>query len=580
MPLSFIFIKFLEFLIKIYKYLIFKVIFELLSINFEMRNPIFTLLFIFLANVFCLGQEDLTPTDFLSKIFHKSRREALRNKMPKNSVAVFFANPVRNRANDVDYVYHQDPNFYYLTGYKEPHAVLLIFSEDQIEGNQTYNETIYVQERNKEKELWDGKRLGIKGTQETLGFDNVLNGSEFEKSTLDFKGFDNVLIFDFKDDYRNSSSNVADLFDLVVQFKEKASFDKSLIPTPEKDRAYQLIKTTEIENSANVAQIIGRYLDYFPELKKDELLQGYQNAESNELRKEYQQKVALKIAAIQKTNIDISSLEAYMSSLREIKSPQELKLLKKAISISAVGQIEIMKAMHPNMSEAEIQGVHEFVYKKYGAEYEGYPSIVGGGHNGCILHYIENSKTKVGNDLVLMDLGAEYRGYTADVTRTIPANGKFSVEQKAIYDIVYDAQEAGIAELTVGNNFSVSHQATEKIINKGLLELGIIKSLDEKHNYYPHGSSHHIGLDVHDPGEYGTFKANMVITVEPGIYIPENSDCDKKWWGIAVRIEDDILITDKEPVNLSALAPRKADEIEKMMQETSVLDNFKLPKLD
>ena len=545
-----------------------------------MKKTVFTLFFVLLSVLVSFSQEELTPTDFLTKDFHKSRREALRNKMPKNSVAVFFANPVRNRANDVDYIYHQDPNFYYLTGYKEPHAVLLIFSEDQIEGNQTYNETIYVQERNKEKELWDGKRLGIKGTQETLGFDNVLNGSEFEKSTLDFKGFDNVLIFDFKDDYRNSSSNVADLFDLVVQFKEKASFDKSLIPTPEKDRAYQLIKTTEIENSANVAQIIGRYLDYFPELKKDELLQGYQNAESNELRKEYQQKVALKIAAIQKTNIDISSLEAYMSSLREIKSPQELKLLKKAISISAVGQIEIMKAMHPNMSEAEIQGVHEFVYKKYGAEYEGYPSIVGGGHNGCILHYIENSKTKVGNDLVLMDLGAEYRGYTADVTRTIPANGKFSVEQKAIYDIVYDAQEAGIAELTVGNNFSVSHQATEKIINKGLLELGIIKSLDEKHNYYPHGSSHHIGLDVHDPGEYGTFKANMVITVEPGIYIPENSDCDKKWWGIAVRIEDDILITDKEPVNLSALAPRKADEIEKMMQETSVLDNFKLPKLD
>lgn len=545
-----------------------------------MRKTAFTLFFILLSILFSFSQEALIPTDFLTKDFHKNRREALRSKMPKNSVAVFFTNPVRNRANDVDYIYHQDPNFYYLTGYREPHAVLLIFSEDQIEGNRTYNEAIYVQDRDKKKELWDGKRLGIKGTQEELGFEIVSNGREFHKSTLDYKEFDKVLIFDFKDDYRNSKKDTADLFDLVSQFKEKASFDRSLIPNPEKDRAYQLIKTTEIENSANVAQIIGRYLDYFPELKKDKLLQGYHNAQTDELRKEYQQKVNLRIVAKSKTNIDISSLEAYMSSLREIKSTQELKLLKKAINISAVGQIEIMKAMHPNMSETEIQGVHEFVYKKYGAEYEGYPSIVGGGHNGCILHYIENNKTKVGNELVLMDLGAEYRGYTADVTRTIPANGKFSIEQRAIYDIVYQAQEAGIAELTVGNNFRISHQATQRIVNNGLLKLGIIKSLTEKHNYYPHGSSHHIGLDVHDPGEYGEFKANMVITVEPGIYIPENSNCDKKWWGIAVRIEDDILVTDKGPVNLSALAPRKADEIEKMMEQESVLNGFILPKLD
>ncbi|HBS12681.1 MAG TPA: Xaa-Pro aminopeptidase, partial [Flavobacteriaceae bacterium] len=138
-----------------------------------MRKTIYTLFFVLFSSLFGFSQEVLTPTDFLSKDFHKSRREALRNKMPKNSVAVFFANPVRNRANDVEYIYHQDPNFYYLTGYKEPHAVLLIFSEDQIEGNITYNEVIYVQERNKEKELWDGKRLGVIGTQGKLGFDNV-----------------------------------------------------------------------------------------------------------------------------------------------------------------------------------------------------------------------------------------------------------------------------------------------------------------------------------------------------------------------------------------------------------------------
>eukprot|EP01089_Gocevia_fonbrunei_P017060 TRINITY_DN5442_c0_g2_i1.p1 TRINITY_DN5442_c0_g2~~TRINITY_DN5442_c0_g2_i1.p1 ORF type:complete len:233 (+),score=42.93 TRINITY_DN5442_c0_g2_i1:495-1193(+) len=232
------------------------------------------------------------------------------------------------------------------------------------------------------------------------------------------------------------------------------------------------------------------------------------------------------------------------------------------------------------MSEMEIQGVHEFVYKKYGAEYEGYPSIVGGGNNGCILHYIENNKPKVGNDLVLMDLGAEYHGYTADVTRTIPANGKFLKEQKQIYDIVYNAQEAGIKASVLGASFQAPGQAASEVVAKGLMKLGIIGSPEEARKYFPHGTSHYLGLDVHDKGTYQPFKENTVITVEPGIYIPEGSDCDKKWWGIAVRIEDDILITKNGPVNLSGMAPRTTEAIEAVMKQTSPLDHFKLPALD
>ncbi|MEX0287517.1 MAG: M24B family metallopeptidase [Flavobacteriaceae bacterium] len=239
-----------------------------------------------------------------------------------------------------------------------------------------------------------------------------------------------------------------------------------------------------------------------------------------------------------------------------------------------------MKAMHPNMSETEIQGIHEFVYKKYGSEFEGYPSIVGGGHNGCILHYTDNNKPKVGNDLVLMDLGAEYHGYTADVTRTIPANGKFTKEQKLIYDIVYKAQEAGIKASKVGAPFQAPGRAAQKVVAEGLLELGIISEEKEARTYFPHGTSHYLGLDVHDRGTYQNFKHNTVITVEPGIYIPEGSDCDQKWWGIAVRIEDDILITDKGPVNLSAMAPRTTEAIEEVMKKPSPLDDFVLPGLD
>jgi len=571
---------------KIHKYLIKECYYAkiiIVFLIFKSQKYMFKRILILLVAILIaqdIVAQELTPTDFLPKEFHKNRRDALRKKMPQNSVAIFVANPLRNRANDVDYVYHQDPNFYYLTGYREPDAVLLIFSEDQTTDESSYNELIYVQKKDKNAEMWTGKRLGVVGTKEKLGFVNAYNGEEFNDVAINFKNFDKVLLFDFKDDYRNSSRNNADVFDLVEQLKQKTGYSKELIPNPTKDNLYKKIKATEIENSANVAQNLGRYLEYYPDLKKDELLVGYQQATSNELRKEFKQKISLKLDATPKTNIDVRALGQLMGSLRETKLPEELKLLKKAVEISAVGQIEIMKAMHPNMSETEIQGVHEFVYKKYGAEYEGYPSIVGGGGNGCILHYIENNKTKVGNDLVLMDLGAEYRGYTADVTRTIPANGKFSPEQRLIYDIVYDAQEAGIAESKVGNSFFSTHTAAQNVINKGLVKLGIIKTEDEKHSYFPHGTSHHIGLDVHDASASRNFSENMVITVEPGIYIPEGSPCDEKWWGIAVRIEDDILITKDGPVNLSADAPRKSEEIEKLMLQKSILNDFQLPKLD
>lgn len=470
-----------------------------------------------------------TPEDFLSKEFHKERRDALRAKMPANSVAVFFANAVRNRANDVDYVYHQDPNFYYLTGYKEPHAVLVIFSENQnVSEDKPYNERLYVQQRNAQAEQWTGRRLGAEGAKTELGFENAYNGSEFLESGIDFTTFDKVMYEDFRDDYRDTR-NPADLYSLVQSFKTQI----------------KLINNYTIENETDDAEI-----------------DATANIEAETVK------------------TDTRSLSTLMASLREIKTADELVLLKKAVRISAMGQREIMKAMHPGMSETEIQGVHEYIYKTYGSEYEGYPSIVGAGNNGCVLHYIENSKMKVENDLVLMDLGAEYHGYTADVTRTIPANGKFSDAQKAIYDIVYDAQEAGIKATVIGNSMQSPDTAARKVVYQGLIDLGIAKNATDARQYFPHGTSHHIGLDVHDPGTYGQLQANMVITVEPGIYIPIGSDCDPKWHGIAVRIEDDILITENGPVNLSAEAPRTSSGIEKLMKEKSVLSKLELPSLD
>ncbi len=537
-----------------------------------MRNLIMISLFLFLTSWF---QAQEVPNDFLSADFHKGRRQEVRKAMPPNSVAVFFAAAVRNRANDVDYVYHQDPDFYYLTGYKEPNSLLLIFSEKQNDGSgNSYDEVLYAQKRDEKAEQWNGKRLGVEGVKDQLGFERAFNAEEFLYSDIDFSQFESVLFFDFKNDFRDTN-DPADIYDLIRTFKEKSNYPSDYDAT--KQQLYSMIKSTELQNSANVAQTLGRYLNYYQELKSDKLLVDFVEAEDDKSRIEIKEKVALQLKS---NNLNSAMLEEILSTLREVKTKEEMVLLKKAVEISAIGQIEVMKAMHPNMSEMEIQGIHEFVFKKYGAEYEGYPSIVGGGNNGCILHYIENNKPKVGNELVLMDLGAEYHGYTADVTRTIPANGKFSKEQKQIYDIVYNAQEAGIRASVIGASFQAPGQAASEVVAKGLMKLGIIGSPEEARKYFPHGTSHYLGLDVHDKGTYQPFKENTVITVEPGIYIPEGSDCDKKWWGIAVRIEDDILITKNGPVNLSGMAPRTTEAIEAVMQQSSPLDHFKLPALD
>lgn len=456
------------------------------------------------------AQDDL-PKDYLSKEFHAGRREALRQAMPANSVTVVFAYPVRNFSNDVDYNYHQNPDLFYFSGYKEPQSMLIVFKDEQKDAEgASYTDVLFVQKRNAQAEQWTGRRLGTEGAQEKLGFKKAYNAEAFKDFAVDFSKFDKIIFDRLPDDIANNPRDKADLFDLVQQFKEKAGITEETA----KDKRYD-----------NVAfrQITG--------------------------------------------------------ALREIKTPEELVMLRKAVEISCQGQNEVMKVIKPDMSELEIQGLHEYVHKKYGAEGIGYGSIIGAGENGCVLHYTENSKTRIGSNLLLMDVGAEYHGYTADVTRTIPANGKFSNEEKIIYQLVYDAQEAAFKTLKDGSTWAEAEKVSREVIAEGLFKLGIIKDKKDNRKYYPHGLGHHIGLDVHDRSNYGPLKKDMVITIEPGIYIPEGSDCDKKWWSIAVRIEDDALITQDGYELLSHFAPRSVPEIEKLIAQKSALDDFKLPAL-
>jgi Xaa-Pro aminopeptidase len=334
---------------------------------------------------------------------------------------------------------------------------------------------------------------------------------------------------------------------------------------------------TDEENLEEVRDEVAYLVKQDSLLMGDEIIKDFLKEPAQDFYKEAKMKTAF---ALRNYNFDIEILAGIMADLREIKTKNEVDLVKKAVAISVVGQIEVMKATHPGMTEREIQGIHEFVYRKYGAADEGYPSIVGAGENSCVLHYIENDKEDLHNQLVLMDLGAEYYGYTADVTRTIPSNGVFSAEQKALYQIVYDSQEAAISASHVGNSFRSIYTLSYDIIADGLKQLGIINDASEARKYYPHGLSHHIGLDVHDPGNYRDLEADMIITIEPGIYIPMNSPCDPKWWNIGIRIEDDVLITSEGPINLSGGAPRDWEGIEKLMKEESALKDFILPEID
>ena len=466
------------------------------------------LFFSFIITIFQVHAQENLPTDYLSKEFHKGRREAFRTMMPANSVAVIFSYPERVFSRDINYNFHQNPDLYYLTGYKEPDAVLLIFKEAQGTG-ETYNEVFFVREKNAAREIWTGRRLGIEGSKSKLGISTVFNGKDFKDFAVDFKKFDKIIYDKIPTDIENNESGF-DLFGLLQTFKTKAGIT--------------------IEDKASLNKFA-----------------------------------------------DITN------SLREIKTPEELVLMRKSVKLSCIAHNEVMKAVGPDMSENEADGIHAYIHRRYGAEGEGYPPIVGAGANGCILHYGENNSSKIDNQLLLMDVGSEYHGYSADVTRTIPANGKFTEEQKAIYQLVYDAQEAIFTICKEGTPLVDLNNKAKEVLAKGLLKLGIIKDPNDVKIYYPHGCSHFLGLDVHDKGNFkgpqSLLKENMIITVEPGIYIPANSNCDKKWWNIGVRIEDDILIKKDSYENLSADSPRKWDEIEALAKQKSTFNEMKFPKI-
>jgi Xaa-Pro aminopeptidase len=528
-----------------------------------------TIAFIFLLLICsnAIAQENL-PKDYLSKEFHKSRRDALRAMMPENSVVVIFAYPERVFSRDVNYVYHPNPDLYYFSGYKEPDAVLLIFKENQGRGDSSFNELFYVRKRNPLQEQWTGRRLGVDGVQKQLGFRQVFNSEEFKNIPVDFSTFSKVIYDVLPDDVSSGG-----LHTLIKTFRDKAHINQ--MDSRNLVQAYNIIAnyTSPSNLQTRVSRIKSQMADSDDSLYKTDplLLELINHPDSVTLARVTEK--------INSHPLPTDQFNKMVSSLREIKTLEELVLLRKSAFYSAVAHEEVMKAIQPAMSESEIAGLFVYVHQKYGAEGEGYPPIVGAGANGCILHYEENNATMVNNQLVLMDVASEYHGYSADVTRTVPANGKFTPEQKAIYQLVYDAQEEVFKLCKEGTPFNQLNARATEVLADGLLKLGIITDQKDVRKYYIHGVSHHMGLDVHDKNISRNLKENMVITVEPGIYIPKGSPCDPKWWDIGVRIEDDVIIGKSNCENMSVAAPRKVEDVEKTAAKKSIFNELVLPKI-
>ncbi|MRS14280.1 Xaa-Pro aminopeptidase [Enterobacteriaceae bacterium RIT691] len=263
--------------------------------------------------------------------------------------------------------------------------------------------------------------------------------------------------------------------------------------------------------------------------------------------------------------------------MRLFKSPEELDVMRRAGEISALAHTRAMEKCRPGMFEFQLEGEIHHEFNRHGARYPSYNTIVGGGENGCILHYTENESELRDGDLVLIDAGCEYQGYAGDITRTFPVNGRFTPAQRAIYDIVLESLDAALELYRPGTTMQEVTSEVVHIMVVGLVELGILHGdvdqliADNAHRkFFVHGLSHWLGMDVHDVGDYGqdrsrVLEPGMVLTVEPGLYIAPDADVPEQYRGIGIRIEDDIVITEKGNENLTAGVVKNADEIEALM---------------
>ncbi len=489
--------------------------------------------------------------------FHRGRRVAVLAALPEDAVAVVVSSPVRQRSNDVDYQYRQSNALYYLTGMTEPSSVLILVPGGADVDGRRVREILVVPERDPGTEAWNGRRLGAERAAGELGVEIAVGSTRLAEVLDPLLETRRAFVLPWPEGVAGGSAlavQLAYLRDRIPVFEAppgRAGFAQRAMLRVDDDAAYDRLRGM-LDRMGGMEASAGT--------EAADMTRAFVEAGSSEGWRAWKEDNLSGYA-------DATVLESVLTDLREVKTKEEMRFLQRAIDITAAAHREAFRSIEPGLHEYEVEAVIEYVFHREGAEYTGFPSIVGSGENSIILHYESNRRQMEDGDLVVMDIGAEYRGYSADVTRTAPVNGRFSESQRLIYEAVLEAQEAAIAAARSGAGFRSLGAAASAVLADRLVELGIISDPAEVRRFFPHGVSHYLGLDVHDTGAYGTLRPGSVITVEPGIYIPPTEGVDERWWNIGVRIEDDILVTEDGPVVLSAAAPKSVEAIEALMTE-------------
>jgi len=431
---------------------------------------------------------------------YRQRREQVMAKI-SGGTAIFRSAPTAVMHNDVEYVYRQDSDFYYLTGFNEPEAVAVLAPHH---GEHRF--VLFVQPKDREKEVWSGYRCGVEGAKEIYGADIAYP--------------------------------ITELDDKLPQYLQKA------------ERIYYHL---------------GRDSHF-----NDRMIRHYQNLLATRPRRGT-------------GPIAIEDTGPILHGLRLHKSNFEVDLMRQAADIAVSAHNHAMSIARPGSYEYEIQAEIEHIFRLQGGMGPAYPSIVAAGKNACVLHYIENNYQMQEQELLLIDAGCAYKYYNSDITRTFPVNGKFTPEQKALYEIVLEAQKQAIQEVKPGNGFDAPHKKAVQIITEGLIEVGLLKGevnqLIQEGKYkqfYMHRTSHWLGLDVHDVGVYQhgevpqVLQPGQVLTIEPGLYVvphtPPAEDqppIDDRWVGIGIRIEDDVLVTPQGNEVLTAGVPKEISDLQR-----------------
>ena len=433
--------------------------------------------------------------DVMAEEFARRRRQLMRL-MGRDAIAVLPAAPERTRNNDVCYNFRQDSDFHYLTGFGEPEAVAVL-----IPGRAQGEFVMFVRERNRTREIWDGRRAGPEGARAQYGADDAFP--------------------------------IGDLDDILPGL---------------------------LESRARVYHTMGKYHDF------DQRVVGWVNALRAEARSGAHPPQ------------EFVALDHVLHDMRLFKSRRELAIMRRSGAIAAGAHVRAMKFCKPGRTEYQVMAelVHEF--GRHGAD-TAYHPIVGGGANSCVLHYGDNNQPLRDGDLLLVDAGCEHQYYASDVTRTFPVGGRYSKAQRAVYGVVLAAQRAACAQVRPGNHWNEPHDAAVRAITQGLVRIGLLKGpvagliRDGAYKkFFMHRTGHWLGIDVHDVGDYKVgdewrvLEPGMVLTVEPGIYIPAGTrGVPRSFWNIGIRIEDDVAVTASGHEVLTAGAPTDPDVIEKLM---------------